>query len=126
MKSIILSGALLFGGCASAQTFSAAELSSFCSSDRAIIVGYVAGVVDKSDIDYGPVRDLFDVTMPNDMKPKTITAANAVKNHCRPKDATIGRVVDMLCKSITDHPNKGAMSGAALLDAAMNLAWPCN
>src|ERR1022692_2714596 len=86
------------------------------SSDRRIVVGYVAGVIDKSDIDYGPVKDLFDVTMPNNMKPKTIAAANAVRDHCPPKDATIGKAVDMLRKAITDHPTQAALSGAALLD----------
>jgi hypothetical protein len=69
----------------------------------------------------------FDVTMPNNMKPKTIAAVNAVRDHCRPKDATIGKAVDMLCKAIADHPTQGDLSGAALLlDIAINLAWPCN
>jgi hypothetical protein len=126
MKFFILSATLLFGECANAQTFTAAELSGLCSSDRRIVVGYVAGVIDKSDIDYGPVKDLFDITMPNNMKPKTIAAVNAVRDHCRPKDATIGKAVDMLCKAIADHPTQRDLSGAALLDRAMNLAWPCN
>jgi hypothetical protein len=126
MKFLILSAALLFGECAIAQTATAAELSGFCSTDRSIVVGYVAGVIDKSDIDYGPVKDLFDVTMPNNMKPKTIAAVNAVRDHCPPKDATIGKVVDMLCKAIADHPAQGDLSGATRLDGAMKLAWPCN
>ena len=126
MKFFILSATLLFCECANAQTFTAAELSGLCSSDRRIVVGYVAGVIDKSDIDYGPVKDLFDITMPNNMKPKTIAAVNAVRDHCRPKNATIGKAVDMLCKAIADHPTQGDLSGAALLDRAMNLAWPCN
>jgi hypothetical protein len=126
MKLIILSATLLFGACANAQTFTADELSGLCSSDRRIVIGYVAGVIDKSDIDYGPVKNLFDITMPNNMKPKTIAAVNAVRDHCRPKDATIGKAVDMLCKAIADHLNQGDFSGAVLLDRAMNLAWPCN
>src|SRR3984885_15005335 len=121
MKLFILLATLLFGECANAQTFTAAELSSLCSSDRRIVVGYVAGVIDKSDIDYGPVKDLFDVTMPNNMKPKTIAAVNAVRDHCPPKDATIGKVVDMLCKAIADHPAQGDLSGATLLDGALKL-----
>jgi hypothetical protein len=62
------------------------------------------------------VKNLFDVTMPKNMKPKTIAAANAVRDHCPPKDATIGKAVDMLRKAITDHPTQAALSGAALLD----------
>jgi hypothetical protein len=126
MKSIVFLAALLFGGSASAQTFSAAELHDYCLNDRAIIAGYVAGVVDKSDIDYGSVKNLFHLAMPSEMKPNTIAAVNTVRNHCRPKDATIGRAVELLCKSIADHPHVGSMSGAELLDQAMNLAWPCN
>jgi hypothetical protein len=49
MRFFILSATLLFGECANAQTFTAAELSGLCSSDRRIVVGYVAGVIDKSD-----------------------------------------------------------------------------
>jgi hypothetical protein len=77
MKFFILSASLLFGACANAQTFTAAELSGLCSSDRRILVGYVAGVIDKSDIDYDPVKNLFDIAMPNNMKPKTIAAVKA-------------------------------------------------
>jgi hypothetical protein len=98
MKFFILSAALLFGECATAQTFTVSELSGFCSSDRGIIVGYVAGVIDKSDVDYGPVKDLFDATMPNHMKPKTLAAVNAARDHWPPREATIGKTVDMLCK----------------------------
>ena len=126
MKFFILAAVLLFDQCAKAQTLTLSELSRFCSSDRAIIVGYVAGVIDKSDVDYGPVRDLFDLTMPHDMKPKTLAAVSAVRDHCPPNDATIGKAVDMLCKAIADHHTQEELSGAGLLDKAMNAAWPCN
>jgi hypothetical protein len=126
MKFLIPSAALLFGEGATAQTFTLPELLGFCSNDRSIIVGYVAGVIDKSDVDYGPVWDLFDVTMPHNMKPKTLAAVSAVRDHCLPRDATLGKAVDLLCKAITDHPTETDLSGAALLDRAMNVAWPCN
>jgi hypothetical protein len=60
------------------------------------------------------VKNLFDVTMPNNMKPKTIAAANAVRDHCPPKDATIRKAVAMLRKAFTDHPTQAGFIGAAL------------
>jgi hypothetical protein len=65
---------------------------------------------------YGLVKTLFDVTKPINMKPKTIAAANAVRDHCPPKDVTIAKAVDMLRKAFTDHPTQAGLGGAALLD----------
>jgi hypothetical protein len=55
----------------------------------------------------------------NDLKPMVISAAETIRHYCRPRDATIGNVADMLCKSLSDNTSQRKLGAAALRDDAM-------
>jgi Rap1a immunity proteins len=84
--------------CVFGQRVTGDDLSSKCSINSPICIGYVAGVSD-------------------------IMSTNG--DICLPSDATIQQIVDTVAKYLSDHPEKRHYSASSQSGIALMQAFPC-
>jgi hypothetical protein len=109
------------------------ELSKLCQTNRPLVVGYVAGVLDKatadSDVLFHFYFDTFEVNkdaakIANDNR-VLIASSDAIDGYCIPRNATLERKVDAFCEYLSNNPDQRHNDAVKLLGEAERAEWPC-
>lgn len=116
---------------ASAQTGD--ELSQQCHSNRAFVLGFVEGVLDKaaldSDVLFHFVFDTYDVHKSADRIEKDnqalVRSFFAIDGYCPQKETTSEQKAEVFCKYLLDNAEQRAKNAAELLGSALKASWPC-
>jgi Rap1a immunity proteins len=128
----VLSCLIISIAAASAQTYSANELNQYCHSNKAFVVGYVAGVLDKAEIDSKVLIDFYlqtyDVSKTAERiekdKKKIVESFDAI-DECPSMETPIEQKVDALCKFIQSNSDRRQETPAKLLRLALRAESPC-
>jgi hypothetical protein len=134
MKTLkVLSCLILSIAPASAQTYSASQLNQYCLSNKALVIGYVAGILDKAEIDSRVLIDFYlqtyDVSKTKERiekdKRKIIESFDAV-DVCHSMETSIEHEVELLCKFVEGNPDRLQEAPAELLRLALRAESTCN
>jgi hypothetical protein len=109
------------------------ELNRQCQTNRALIVGYVAGVLDKAAVDSDVLFHFYFDTYEGHKTAERIQRDNkalvasstAIDGYCIPEGTTVEQKADVFCKYLLDNPDQRDENAAELLGAAAKDAWPC-
>jgi hypothetical protein len=130
LSAIVLAS---FANSTHAGFFSGNDLYQYCSTRRATIEGFVAGVFDASENDNQALNDYLlenfvIITNLDQSATNTIAlgkAQNRIKSYCEPKGITLGQVSDVYCQFLAAKPAMRHMSAAYLFRQSLTEAWPC-
>jgi hypothetical protein len=144
MKILLVVVCLLCGEVvARAGFYSGNDMQGFCANKSALMYGFVAGAIDKSDFDFRmltqQVIDELEEQRIAKMRgdDRQVDRATAIigvlatkllatiKRYCVPESATVEQAGDVFCKYLKDRPAERQKSAAELLVLALNDAWPC-
>lgn len=94
------------------------------------ILGYSAGVVDKSESDFAAILGLYfdSIVPPGDavkMEKSFLKHGQAVGQFCIPAGVLLSQVGDVFCDYLKSNPASRHLSANVILVAALKQAWPC-
>src|SRR5258705_11354152 len=125
-RIIALVVALLIPSQASAEFLNGNRLMEECEGRTPFLSGYVAGSLDKglADLPYLMVLFLkfYDPSKHAEHNKHLESAAQMVRNFCKPDNVTLRQIVDVFCKHLKENPADRNKGGAALLDDAVHAA----
>jgi hypothetical protein len=132
LKVVAVGGALMLGPF-SADALSGDELYAQCNANKQLVVGYVAGALDKaaadSDILIKFYFETYDVLKSRERIEKdnqTLTKSSlALDGYCIPETTTLEQEANVYCMYLADHPAERSRSAADLWVTAAKGAWSC-
>lgn len=115
MKFWPLTGALLMCTSVSAQAgfFTGNEIYDFCTTSPPFARGYILGVTDMNDINFG----VIDLSTGKPVVPERFI--------CIPSGAVAQQAMDIACRYLGDHPERRQMAAPILIYEALLEAWRC-
>ncbi|MBX5001454.1 Rap1a/Tai family immunity protein [Rhizobium lentis] len=123
MRAILAMSIFAMAETAHAGFYTGNELHELCQGDREAVLGYVAGVIDKSTYDLS-VLSTLDQAPPGDV----VTFARKYRMGgfiCFPEGMILRQARDVVCKYIADHPENRQKTAEGLVQSALYDAWPC-
>jgi hypothetical protein len=128
LLGILVAGSLLCSS-AHAEFFQGNNIYKYCTSDRAIVVKYAAGAIDKSTKDFASIglfwSHLFKAVEQEKLDSAMQEAKGAVRGYCEPNGVNLAQAADVFCKYLKDNPADRHKAASELLDIALSEAWPC-
>jgi hypothetical protein len=118
MRLLIATLLVTVSSSAHCQFFNGNELFDLCKSAPQTLSGYVAGVADKSVGDIAFVEFWAEGGTRESLK-------KVVKPFCMAEAVTLGQMRDVVCKYLTDFPQRRHLAGSALVQTALGDAFPC-
>jgi len=120
-------------GTISAEALSGDELNAQCVASKQLVVGYVAGALDKaaadSDILFKFFFETYDVLKSREKIEKDnqtlVKSSLALDGYCIPETTTLEQKANVYCMYLADHPAERNTSAAELWVTAAKEAWPC-
>ena len=119
---------------ARADYFDGNSLFTACQQNKPAVMGYVAGMADRSDDGFWATAEYrlalrFKPGLTEDQRKDLLDGLNAVterlQGFCAPKTITLGQISDMFCGYLRDNPRDRQESGSRLFSKAMRQTWPC-
>jgi Rap1a immunity proteins len=109
------------------------ELARLCQTNRVLIVGYVAGVLDKASVDTDILFHFYFDTYEGGKTAERIESENralvassaAIDGYCIPEETTAEQKADVFCRYLLSYPDQRDKNAAELLGTAAKYAWPC-
>jgi len=109
------------------------ELARQCQTNRVLIVGYVAGVLDKASVDTDVLFHFYFDTYEGGKTAERIESENralvassaAIDGYCIPEETTAEQKADVFCRYLLSNPDQRDKNAAELLGTAAKYAWPC-
>lgn len=128
MKRLMLAmtAGLLFASVSQAQFMDADDLNTFCQQKHPVVVGYVAGVLDRwsRDLHHAEMSDVVDTE--NSRPESKVPVTEKIRaNVCDPDTITLEEQVRIVCTFVTAHPKEHGRSADMLVQLAMQEKWPC-
>lgn len=119
---------------ASAGFLSGNDIYGYCSSSRALVNGFAAGVFDKGENDYYTYFSFVweamdhakDPVLKDRMSVKSAEGTLRIAGYCEPKNIILNQVSDVFCRYLNNHPETRHKSAAELFTIALTEAWPCS
>jgi hypothetical protein len=111
---------------ASADFYAGDEMRKLCASDSPLLLGYLAGWIDK----WGTDTDLLAEGFEHEKNPqarRTILTylQKTTEGICIPDDASVGKMQTILCNYIERNPSKRKLGSAELISTSLAQAWGC-
>lgn len=104
------------------------ELYKDCAKDRAFIVSYVAGVIDKQEVDVLAALNLRMAasSLKGAENEWFIRSFNHISiGSCVPENVTLKQLGDVVCKWLGANPDARHDSAAVLIGRAFSSSWQC-
>jgi hypothetical protein len=133
-NATMLVALLLCATGARADYFDGNSLHTACQQNKPAVMGYVAGMADRSDDGYWATAEYrlalrFRPGLSEDQRNDLLNGIGAVterlQGYCAPKNATLGQIGEVFCNYIRDNPTERTESGSKLFTRAMKQFWPC-
>ncbi|MCV9965824.1 Rap1a/Tai family immunity protein [Pararhizobium sp. BT-229] len=128
MKRLMLALAVGFVlvSTAEAQFMDADDLHTFCQQKHPVVVGYVAGVLDRwsRDLHHAEMSDVVDT---ENKRPKSkVPVTDKIRsNVCDPDTIPLEEQVNIVCAFVAANPKEHGRSADMLVQLAMQAKWPC-
>lgn len=111
---------------ASADFYAGDTIRKLCKDDNPLLLGYLAGWIDKWDRDTGMLADGFESEKTPQAKRTVLTyLQKATEGICIPDDANLGQIQNILCNYVDRNPSKRTLGSAELISASLRQAWRC-
>jgi hypothetical protein len=128
MKRLMLAAiaGLMLAPVSQAQFMDANDLNTFCQQKHPVVVGYVAGVLDRwsRDLHHAEMSDVVDKE--NNRPESKISVTEKIRaNVCDPDTITLEEQVRIVCAFVAAHPKEHGRSADMLVQLAMQEKWPC-
>ncbi len=105
------------------------KLVALCSRDQGFVVGYVAGLLDKSSADVNLVINqpgmLPEAGKKVQLAPEVTALMLRVEGYCLPAGASLGQATDVFCKYLKENPAERHKDGAYLVGVSLKADFPC-
>jgi hypothetical protein len=126
-------GLLMLSVPASAGFYTGNDIFQACSNNRNLILGFVAGAFDKSEVAsgafFGFMLDSIDGVKTKEQEAKEATSfvsnGAIIKGYCEPKGINLAQVADIFCQFLIAKPALRHLSAVYLYDQALIQSWPC-
>ncbi|MGG7581737.1 Rap1a/Tai family immunity protein [Rhizobium sp. Nf11,1] len=123
MRAILAISLFAMAGTAQAGFYTGNDLHELCKADQPAVLGYVAGVIDKSGYDL-QVLEALDNAPAGDIP--TFSRKYRMGGFiCYPDGMVLRQARDIFCKYLADHPESRQKGAEGLVQAALYDAWPC-
>jgi hypothetical protein len=98
-----------------------------CKVSRSLVIGFVAGSVETSDIADIAIGGLFATGQMSDSDFKKIYLSSRalIKAYCPPQGATLNQYVDIYCQFIMNNPSERHLQASLLLNKSLMAVGPC-
>jgi hypothetical protein len=131
MRAVAIVAAFVFG-ISAAKAQNGDVLSEQCRENRTLVVGYVAGFLDKAAIDsdvlfhfyfdtYGGVKTAATIEKDNGA---LVVASTAINGYCIPDGTTVSEEAHVFCEYLLNNPNQRKDDAAELLSWRQKLRGP--
>jgi hypothetical protein len=129
LRHILIALILIGASPAGAQKYDGNKLVGLCTRDQGFVVGYVAGLMDKSSLDVNFIINQPG-TLPEPGKkvqlaPEVTALMISVEGYCLPAGVSLGQATDVFCKYLKDNPAERPKDGAYLVGASLKADFPC-
>jgi hypothetical protein len=110
------------------------DLYQWCRGNRPMALAYTAALADSASHSVWVLeisRPIVEPTGPHDSPVDTNInsvidfGVERIAAYCRPSEATLDQVTDVICNYLRDTPEKRHGLNAILFNDAMTKAWPC-
>jgi hypothetical protein len=111
---------------ASADFYAGDTIRKLCKDDSPLLLGYLAGWIDKWDRDTNMLADGFqNEKTPQAKRIVLIYLQKTTEGICVPDDANLGQIQSILCNYVDRNPSKRKLGSAELISSSLKQAWRC-
>jgi hypothetical protein len=109
---------------ASGDYFTGNDLHSFCTNNRGVVSGYVAGWMGKREDDADVMTKALAPVKGRERR-MLIAVGDTLLKACIPQSATLDQLVDVLCKTLRNVPEERHIDATKLMSVSMFISFPC-
>jgi hypothetical protein len=111
---------------ASADFYAGDTIRKLCKDNNPLLLGYIAGWIDKWDRDTDMLADGFESETSPQAKRTVLTYLQKTSEGiCFPDDANLGQIQTILCNYVERNPSKRQLGSADLISGSLKQAWHC-
>jgi hypothetical protein len=111
---------------AAADFYAGDTIRKLCKDDSPLLLGYLAGWIDKWDRDTAMLAAGFESEKTPQAKRTVLTyLQKATEGICVPEDANLGQIQNILCNYVERNPSKRQLGSAELISGSLKEAWRC-
>jgi hypothetical protein len=123
--AVLLIG-LAFPPPAFADFYAGDTIQKLCKDDSPLLLGYLAGWIDKWDRDTNILAAGFESEKTAQAKRTVLTyLQKTTEGICIPDDANLGQIQNILCNYVERNPSKRRLGSAELISGSLKQAWHC-
>ncbi|MGR9413677.1 Rap1a/Tai family immunity protein [Rhizobium leguminosarum] len=127
MRAILAAAVLLAASSAQAEFYDGNKIYPLCEGNKSLIGTYIAGWLDKRGSDYNSFMTAESVLSDSAKRQAFNGVLHEIDaNICIPPgQISLGQMVDVLCKHLTEHPETRHLGMSQQLVTSLSGAWPC-
>lgn len=111
---------------AAADFYTGKEIKKFCATKSPIMLGYLAGWTDKWERDTNMLAEGYErEKTPQGKRAALSQLQRTTEGICIPYGASLGQMLDILCKYVEANPGKAKLGATELLAQSVSEAWQC-
>jgi hypothetical protein len=111
---------------ASADFYTGTSLKKLCAGKSPILLGYLAGWTDKWQRDTNMLAEGYErEKTPQGKRAALSQLQRTTEGICIPYGASLGQMLDILCKYVEANPAKAKLGATELLAQSVSEAWQC-